>query len=371
MSDTAYTISVHGGPQVSQGHNRREPEAIKRQDHIDPDGHYEVWADRALEDLYNEIFGSAVEEYNKHQRRADRRISDYLKSVKGDSRRHGNLAYEVIVAVGNYGSRPDPEVCRQILLDYYMDWQNRNPQLAVLGAYFHADERGTPHLHLDYVPWADGYKRGPARQVGLDRALQQQGHASKNRAQTAQMAWQDSERQALRDICREHGIDTYMVGDTRAHMETDLFRLTCRLEELQAEIALLSEADAQRLLTRHQGLLSKLLGAHILSEQEYTRLVSGTIYTDQQAAAAAESREILRRRKQILQDARARADQIIREAEDSGRITDLEAHMQELRARQQLEEYRRMERRHPGLFAEMRSEDRRERGLTPQRNKSR
>jgi len=44
-------------------------------------------------------------------------------------------------------------------------------------------------------------------QNSLDRALQQQGFKTENIHETAQIAWQEREREALTAICRELGIE--------------------------------------------------------------------------------------------------------------------------------------------------------------------
>ena len=37
------TISTHNGSQVARQHNLRNPKVIAKEDHIDPNGHFEVW----------------------------------------------------------------------------------------------------------------------------------------------------------------------------------------------------------------------------------------------------------------------------------------------------------------------------------------
>ncbi len=39
------TISTHNGSQVARQHNLRNPKVIAKEDHIDPNGHFEVWLD--------------------------------------------------------------------------------------------------------------------------------------------------------------------------------------------------------------------------------------------------------------------------------------------------------------------------------------
>lgn len=156
---------------------------------------------------YNsEIFGQAVKEYNAKQKRTDRCIDDYYNKIKQDKRKYP--VYECIVQIGD---RSDTgifaELEKQALIKFSEEWDKRNPNLRLIGAYIHADEpNGTVHAHIDYIPVAE-CTRGMRLQNSLDRALQQQGFKTKNIHQTAQIAWQDSEREALCVICKELNID--------------------------------------------------------------------------------------------------------------------------------------------------------------------
>ena len=46
------TISTHNGSQVSRQHNLRNPKVIVKEDHIDPNGHFEVWRDEDPKSAY-------------------------------------------------------------------------------------------------------------------------------------------------------------------------------------------------------------------------------------------------------------------------------------------------------------------------------
>ena len=65
-------------------------------------------------------------------------------------------------------------LARQILDEYYRGFQERNPQLKVFSAHLHMDE-ATPHLHIDFVPFTTGSKRGLDTRVSLKQALAAQG----------------------------------------------------------------------------------------------------------------------------------------------------------------------------------------------------
>ena len=62
----------------------------------------------------------------------------------------------------------------EILDKYFQGFQERNPNLKVFSAHLHADE-ATPHLHIDFVPFTTGSKRGLDTRVSLKQALAAQG----------------------------------------------------------------------------------------------------------------------------------------------------------------------------------------------------
>lgn len=89
--------------------------------------------------------------------------------------------------------------------EFVQGWKERNPNLELIGAYYHADEQGSPHVHLDYIPVAHGYTRGMETQTGLVRALGEIGYQKVGK-ETAQIQWERSENAELERICRAHGI---------------------------------------------------------------------------------------------------------------------------------------------------------------------
>ena len=94
-------------------------------------------------------------------------------------------------------------------------FEERNPNFAVACSVMHNDEwHGTPHLHIDFVPIGEGYKKGPEKQLGFERALACMGYTDRI---TAFYEWRDKERQILKDICNCYGIET----KTKAEEQTD------------------------------------------------------------------------------------------------------------------------------------------------------
>lgn len=166
-----------------------------------------------LEQAYEKCFGKAVEEYNSKQKRKDRKISGakgYMEQIK-NSGNGEKLFYENIVQVGNmFDSRvgtAQGEVCREVLDDYMADFQKRNPNLYVFNAVLHMDEQ-TPHLHIDYIPLAHGYKQGLQVRNSLDKALKEQGVDGKsNKYENRTIAWQRAEKDHIEVIMKEYKLE--------------------------------------------------------------------------------------------------------------------------------------------------------------------
>lgn len=203
----SYTVSFHHGDTVCREHNTRNQAYVSSQKHIDTEGNFEVWKDVSISLAYQEIFGSAVDEYNQKQKRNDRKIRSYLDSVRKDSRK--KECYEIIFQVGNHEQNLG-EKSKEILQKFYADFQQRNPQLKVIGAYYHADEFGKcPHVHLDYIPVATGLKKGLSVQNSLTKALEMQGFKTRNEGGkfiTAEMQWQNRERSELKKLCENYNL---------------------------------------------------------------------------------------------------------------------------------------------------------------------
>lgn len=249
----AYTISNQNGPLSSRGHNLRDAKAIKNQDHILPHGVHETWYDEDHRSAYKRIFGESVKEYNKNARCKSERISDYYNKIKQDKRKH--TAYEVIITVGNCENRVDDETGKQIMKDFVEGWKDRNPNLEMVGAYYHADEYdpetgrfGAAHVHIDYIPVAKNCTRGPRTQNALSQALTQQGFVATSVKDTPVIKWQRSERLELERICRAHGISVVeKKRDSRHHLETDLYKKKMKAAEIghQIDEMELKKADLQ------------------------------------------------------------------------------------------------------------------------------
>ena len=198
----------------SQMHNRREYEKYGKPtpDNIDVSKSHEniTLVDRDIKEAYREIFGEALDEYNAKQKRADRKIEDYCDHIK-KSKNGEKLFYEDVVQWGSKDDFQNPQTrerAKEALVKYVEGFEERNPNLKLIGAYIHMDE-ASPHLHLDYVPVANGYSRGLETRNSLDKAMKQMGFQPENesRKNNATKLWKESERAVFGEICRGLGLE--------------------------------------------------------------------------------------------------------------------------------------------------------------------
>lgn len=326
----AYTISTHNGSAVNRSHNIRNPYVVAKQEHIEPKGVYEIWKDESEFHAYHRLFDEAVKKYNEKQTRPERKIKNYHSQVEKSSTQH--TAYEMIVAVGSLENHPDFEVCKDILKEYTNGWERRNPNLELIGAYYHADEQGVPHVHLDYIPVAHGYTRGMETQAGLVKALGEQGF-EKNGKATAQIQWEKSENQALELICKNHGLEIeHPLIEGRKHLDTEAYKLTQHIETLKDQTVVL-ERENNDLKGRVESLekkgsklaekVSKLRGDK-LSQKEFRKTVEAKLKLlsrDKQVTVDASMLQAMRR----YLDANKRLDDVeVREMKVDVKLSEVE-----------------------------------------------
>ena len=186
-----------------------------------------------IEQAYHELFDEAQAEYNAKQKRKDRRIEKYYEKIcNGDQEKP---FYEVIFQVGNKDdmgvASENGALAKEILDKFYHSFLERNPQLHVYSAHLHMDE-ATPHLHIDFIPFTTGSKRGLSTRVSLKQALADQGITGEGRSLTERDLWVQKEKKALAEIMLEHGIEWEQKGEHKEHLSVLEFKREKRKEEL-------------------------------------------------------------------------------------------------------------------------------------------
>ena len=201
-----------------------------------------------VKDVYHELFDEALAWYNEKQTRSDRRIDDYYEKIR--SGKQEKPFHEIILQIGdkdNMGAKTENGQLAAKVLDKYMrDFQRRNPTLRVFSAYLHMDE-ATPHLHIDFVPYTTGSKRGLDTRVSLKQALSALGFKGGTRRETELNQWVAYEKEQLAAVMLEHGIEWEKKGTHEKHLSVLDFEKKERAKEvaeLEAKKAELKEENA-------------------------------------------------------------------------------------------------------------------------------
>lgn len=171
----------------------------------------------------------------------------------------------MIIQIGDkddFVNSENRKVANTILEEWFHDFEKRNPNLKVYNAVIHNDE-ASPHMHLNFVPVASGYKRGLEKQVAFDRAIIQQDETlNKTRPFDD---WREKEVKLLEEKLLEHGIERKIVGTNKykdvneykekKDLEREIKQLEKNLSEKKDELSAFNkkvpdevEAKAKRLM---------------------------------------------------------------------------------------------------------------------------
>lgn len=185
--------------------------------------------------VYHELFDDALARYNEKQTRKDRVIDDYYEKIR--TGKQEKLFEELIVQIGNKddmnASSENGQFAKQILDEYMQSFQQRNPTLRVFSAHLHMDE-ATPHLHIDFIPFTTGSKRGLETRVSLKKALEALGFAGGTKSHTELNQWIESEKQALASIMARHDIEWEQKGTHEEHLSVLDYKKQERSKEVAA-----------------------------------------------------------------------------------------------------------------------------------------
>lgn len=194
-----------------------------------------------IREVYHQLFDEALERYNAKQKRSDRMIDDYYEKIR--SGKQEKTFHELIIQIGNKddmaADSQDGEQAKQILDQYMRGFQERNPNLRVFSAHLHMDE-ATPHLHIDFIPFTTGSKRGLETRVSLKQALAAQGFKGGTRGDTEWNQWVNAEKECLAELMLEHGIEWEKLGTHEEHLSVLDYKKKVRSQEvaeLTAEVA--------------------------------------------------------------------------------------------------------------------------------------
>lgn len=207
-----YSMSVTKG-MGNQKHNLREQ--YKHPQNVDFERTKDnmVLRNTDMREAYHQIFDRAVADYNARQKRSDRKIKDYYSKIANSKKE--KLFHELVIQIGNFYEHPGNEQTNQIYKEFLKTFEERNPQMKVVGAYIHNDE-STPHMHIDYIPIAK-YSRGQSLRVANNRAIEQMGYENWE-------AWKDSQMANLEKICLNHDISRQVMHDNSRHVSVKTYK---------------------------------------------------------------------------------------------------------------------------------------------------
>ena len=204
------------------------------------------YCNRNIKKVYEELFGEALEKYNAKQTRSDRKIKNYYEKIR--TSKQEKPFTELVMQIGNHeDTNAQSEFgakAAEILDEYMKGFQERNPHLRVFSAYMHMDE-STPHLHIDFVPFTTGSKRGLETRVSLKSALAQQGITGGTKYETEWSVFTRREKEQLAEIMERHGIGWKQLDTHEEHLSVLDYKKKMRtqeVEELSTKLEALQES---------------------------------------------------------------------------------------------------------------------------------
>ena len=241
----------------SVNHNSRKFIA----ENVDPDRtHLNIeYCNEPIHEVYHKLFDEALEQYNSKQTRADRKIPDYYEKIRAGKQE--KLFHELILQIGNRDDTASGtetgDLAVKVLDEYFKDFRERNPNLYVFSAHLHQDE-ATPHLHIDFVPFITGSKRGLDTRVSLKQALAAQGFKGGTRSQTEWNQWVQSEKEQLAGVMERNDIEWEQNGTHEQHLSVIDYKKQERTRELaEVENQLTEKTEQLEVLEDQIGIVEK------------------------------------------------------------------------------------------------------------------
>lgn len=216
-----FSMSITKGLGNQKHNNRTQKETTKNVNH-DLTFLNVTLLDENIRNVYHELFDPSLKKYNAKQKRNDRKIKDYYSKIAGSKKE--KTFHELVVSIGNIDNVIRGDIANKIYTEFLKRFIDINPQMRVFGAYIHHDEIGTVHMHLDYIPFSSGNKRGMEKRVGNNRAIEQMGYKS-------WAEWKDRQFEILEKICHENDIERVNMDNHSRHMSVESYKKEQRMIE--------------------------------------------------------------------------------------------------------------------------------------------
>lgn len=230
-----------------------------------------------IQDAYHNLFNESVIKYNENQKRNDRKIKNYFDKIYRSKKE--KPFYEFIVQVGNQNDQPDQKKCEAILEDFHKMMQKDYPNMAIFNSVIHVDE-STPHLHLDFIPVGEGYKKGLEKRVSMQKALQNLGFSN-------YADFRNELMQKFEIIAKRHKIERKRdVAVGERHLTIQDYRALNRMAEQKIE-----DLDKTRVPRSSSRVLKKL---NVVPVEMYEEVSRDNMYRKAQNKALTSENEALR-----------------------------------------------------------------------------
>ena len=230
-----------------------------------------------LQKVYHELFDESVIKYNESQKRNDRKIKNYFDKIYRSKKE--KPFYEFIIQIGNQNEQPSEKKCETILKEFNDMLIKDYPSLRVFNSVIHMDE-STPHLHIDFVPVGDGYKKGMEKRASFKRVLKNLGLSDFREFQNALFF-------KLELISKQHDIERVSdVAIGAKHIPIQQYREIQRLAEQK-----INDIDDMSVPRTSIKIYQKL---NAVPQEMYEEIVKDNAYRKAQNEALTGENEILR-----------------------------------------------------------------------------
>lgn len=230
-----------------------------------------------LQKVYHELFDESVIKYNDTQKRNDRKIKNYFDKIYRSKKE--KPFYEFIIQVGNQNDQPSETKCKAILKEFNDMLIKDYPSLRVFNSVIHMDE-STPHLHIDFVPVGDGYKKGMEKRASFKRVLKNLGLSDFREFQNALFF-------KLEQISKQHNIERVSdIAIGAKHIPIQQYREIQRLAEQK-----INDIDDMNVPRSSIKIYQKL---NAVPQEMYEEIVKDNAYRKAQNEALIGENEILR-----------------------------------------------------------------------------
>lgn len=230
-----------------------------------------------LQKVYHELFDESVIKYNESQKRNDRKIKNYFDKIYRSKKE--KPFYEFIIQVGNQNEQPSETKCEAILKEFNDMLIKDYPSLRVFNSVIHMDE-STPHLHIDFVPIGDGYKKGMEKRASFKRVLKNLGFSDFREFQNALFF-------KLELISKQHDIERVQdISIGARHIPIQQYREIQRLAEQK-----INDIDDMNVPRSSIKIYQKL---NAVPQEMYEEIVKDNAYRKAQNEALTGENELLR-----------------------------------------------------------------------------